>query len=165
MFFNHTDSWFKGEAFEGGMLVIFGVLLVILAIYFWRFGHSPPARVLIIPFLVVGLFWSIAAGFGLYRNTGRLENLHAEHGKGATDFVKSEKKRVEGYLKWYRPLLIGWSTLLIVGLALFNFWGGNLGRAVGLAVIFFAVAGLMVDHTSEHNARVYYDEIKRAQGP
>lgn len=161
-FFEHTERWFKGEAFEGGMLIIFGSLLAILALYFWKVGHTPTARVLVIPFLVVGLFWGIVAGIGLYRNTTRLEEFRAEHEKVPVEFVQSEKKRVEGFLRWYRPLLIGWSALLIVGLALFNFWGGDLGRAVGLAVILFGVAGLMVDHTSEHNARAYHAEINKA---
>ena len=161
-FFEHTESWFRGEIFEAGMLVIFGTLLGILALYFWKVGHSPTARVLVIPFLVVGLFWGIAAGVGIDRNTTRLEAFRAEHQKDPAAFVKSEQKRVEGFLEWYRPLLIGWSALIIVGLALFNFWGGNLGRAVGLAVILFGVAGLMVDHTSEHNARAYHAEINKA---
>ena len=161
-FFKHTEEWFKGEAFEAWMLVIFGTLLVILALYFWKFGHSPTARVLVVPFLVVGLFWGIAAGAGIIRNKARVEAFRAEHEKAPADFVESEKKRVEGFLGWYRPLLIGWSVLMLVGLALFNFWGGNLGRAVGLAVILFGVAGLMVDHTSEHNARAYHAEINKA---
>jgi hypothetical protein len=161
-FFQHTERWFRGEAFEAGMLVIFGALLVVLALYFWKFGHAPTARALVIPFLVVGLFWGIAAGIGIVRNTARLEQYRAEHDKDPTEFVQSEKKRVEGFFGWYRPLLIGWSALIIVGLSLFNLWGGNLGRAIGLAVILFGVAGLMVDHTSEHNARGYLDEINTA---
>jgi hypothetical protein len=164
-FFKHTEDWFKGEAFEAGMLIIFGVMLVILALYFWKFGHSSTARVLIIPFLVVGLFYAIVAGALTIRNKSRLEAFRAEHEKAPVEFVQSEKERVEGFIKWYRPLLIGWSVLLLVGLALFSFWGGNLGRAIGLAVILFGVAGLMVDHTSEHNAHAYYAEIKRALGP
>jgi hypothetical protein len=164
-FIKHTESWFKGEALEAGMLIIFGLLLVILALYFWRFGSTPTTRVLVIPFLVVGLFWSIVPGVGLFRNTQRLERLRTEHEKDPAVFVQCEKKRVEGFLGWYRPLLIGWTVLIIIGLSLFNFWGGNLGRAIGLAVILCAVAGLMVDHTSEHNARAYHAEIRRASGP
>jgi hypothetical protein len=160
-FFKHTENWFKGEIVEAGMLIIFGVMLIILALYFWKFGTSPTTRVLVIPFLVVGLFFAIVAGAGIVRNKVRLEAFRAEHQKAPAEFVQSEKKRVEGFLGWYRPLLIGWSVLLLVGLALFNFWGGNLGRAVGLAVILFGVAGLMVDHTSEHNAHTYYAEINR----
>jgi len=162
-FIEHTEAWFKEETFEGGMLIIFGALLVILALYFWTVGHSPTARVLVIPFLVVGLFWGIAAGAGIYRNTTRLENFRAEYQKDPAGFKKSEKERVEGFIGWYRPLLIGWSVLTLIGLALFNLWGGNLGRAVGLAVILFAVAGLMVDHTSEHNARTYHSEINKPE--
>ena len=161
-FFEHTERWFKGEAFKGGMLVVFGVMLVILALYFWRFGHTPTARVLIIPLLVVGLFWSLAAGYGFIRNSNRLEEYRAQHDEAPAEFVQSEKMRVEGFIRWYRPLLIGWTVLVIIGLALFHLWGGNMGRAIGLAVILFGVAGLMVDHTSEHNARTYLSEIDKA---
>ena len=164
-FFKHTENWFKGEAFEAGMLIIFGVMLVILALYFWKFGHSPTARVLIVPFLVVGLFYAIVAGTLTLRNKARLETFRAEHEKAPVEFVQSEKERVDGFLKWYRPLLIGWSVLLLIGLALFHFWGGNLGRAISLAVILFGVAGLMVDHTSEQNARSYHAEIVKALPP
>ena len=164
-FFEHTERWFKGETFEGGMLIIFGFLLIILSLYFWKFGHTPTARMLVIPFLAVGLFWSMPAGFGLYRNTHRLEEYRVEYQNAPSEFVKSEKDRVGAFKKWYRPLLIGWSILVLIGLALFHFWGGNLGRAVSLAMILFAVAGLMVDHTSEHNSRVYFAEIVRELGP
>ncbi|MBU1242935.1 hypothetical protein KJ612_07015 [Myxococcota bacterium] len=164
-FIKHTESWYKGEAFEFGMLIIFGTLLVILALYFWKFGHTSTSRVLVIPFLVVGLFWGIAGGFGTYRNSVRVEKMRVDYKQDPGAFVKSEKKRVEGFRGWYRPLLIGWTVLVLIGLSLFHFWGGNLGRAIGLAAILFAVAGLMVDHTSEHNARVYHAEIERALGP
>ena len=164
-FFQHTESWFRGEAIEGGMLVIFGSLLAILALYFWKFGQTPTASVLVVPLLVVGLFWGGAAGFGLTRISSRVEQSRAEYEKAPAEFVQSEKKRVEGFFTWYRPLLIGWSLLIIVGLGLFHLWGGNLGRAIGLAVLLFGVAGLMVDHTSENNARAYFAEIELELGP
>ncbi len=164
-FFKHTESWFKGETLEAGMLIIFGSLLVILALYFWKFGSTPTARVLVIPFLAVGLFWSIVPGVGIFRNAQRVERLRTEHEKDPAAFVKSEKKRVDGFLGWYSPLLIRWTVLVFIGLALFHFWGGNLGRAIGLAVILSGAAGLLVDHTSEHNARAYHAEINKALGP
>ena len=160
-FFEHTANWIKGEAFEGGMIFLWGAALIILAAYFWKFGHLVTARALIIPFLVVGLFWSIAGGVGIYRNTVRVEKFQVEYKKDPVVFVESEKKRVEGFIGWYRYLLIGWAALIITGLAIFMFWGGNHGRAIGLAVIIFAIAGLLVDHTSEHNARTYYAEINK----
>lgn len=161
-FFEHTVNWFKGESFEAGMLLLWGVMLIVMAAYFWKFGHSVTGRALIVPFLVVGLFWGVAAGIGLVRNTYRVDNFHVEYQKDTSTFVANEKKRVEGFIGWYRYLLIGWSVLILIGLAIFMFWGGNHGRAIGLGVILFAVAGLLVDHTSEHNAHTYYSEINKA---
>jgi len=161
-FIEHTVSWLKGENFEGGMLILWGVMLVVMAAYFWKFGHSATARTLIIPFLVVGLFWGIAAGMGLYQNMHRLDNFRMEYAKNPTAFVESEHMRVERFIGWYRYLLIGWSVLILIGLPIFMLWGGNNGRAIGVAFILFAVAGLLVDHTSEYNARIYKSEIDKA---
>jgi len=69
------------------MVVIFGSLLVILALYFWRFGNTPTARVLVIPFLIVGLFWKIAAGICIFRNTARIQGCRAEYDKAPVGFV------------------------------------------------------------------------------
>jgi hypothetical protein len=163
-FFKHSEAWFKGESIEGGMLGVFGVGLIALAIYFWKIGNTSTYRALVIPFLAIGLLLAGACGIGLWRNSSRVEAFRAKHAKAPAAFVKSEKKRVEGFMKWYRPLLIGWSVLMFVGLGLFHFWGGNRGRAIGLMLIVVALAGLMVDHTSEQNARTYHAEIKKASG-
>ena len=161
-FFKHTMNWFKGESFEGGMILLLGIMLIVLAGYFWKFGHSATIRVMIIPFLVVGLFWGIAGGVGIFVNKHRVEKYQIEYNKDPFTFIESEKKRVEAFSKWYPYLLAGWSVLILAGLAIFMFWGGNLGRAIGMAVILFAVPGLLVDHTSEYNAHTYYSQIKEA---
>ena len=161
-FIKHTLNWFKGESFEGGMIILWGLLVIGLATYFWKFGHSSAIRIMIIPFFVVGLFWGGAGSIGLYVNSHRVEKFKIEYNKAPAKFIESEKKRVEGFFKWYPYLLAGWSVLILIGLSVFMFWGGTLGRAIGLAVILFAVPGLLVDHTSEHNAQTYYSEIKKA---
>lgn len=43
-----------------------------------------------------------------------------------------------------------------------SLWGGNHGRAIGAAVIMFALTLLMIDHTSENNAQMYQAEIIKA---
>ena len=109
-FFKHTENWFKGESVEAWMLVLFGSALVLLAIFFWKFGHGPTTRVMILPFLVVGLLISLGAGAGLLRNPSRLAAMRAEAEKDSAAFVQSEKERVEGFQTWYKPLLITWTV-------------------------------------------------------
>ena len=158
----HTVAWLKGEIFESWMFGLWGLAILGLAVFFWRNAHIDAARAFIIPFTVVGLFWGVAAAINVPRNHQRITQMRESHEKDPQAFVKTEKKRVEGFLPWYRYLLAGWSVLAVIGLALFLFWGGNLGCAVGIAMILFAVAGLMVDHTSEQNARKYYAKITKA---
>jgi hypothetical protein len=160
-FIDHTTNWYKGENFEGRMLIIWGVLMVVLALYFWKFSYYDVSRVLVVPILVVGLFWGIAAGYGLIRNKQRLEKAKIEYKENPDTFIKNENKRVGGFFKYYRYLLPGWSVLIIIGLAVFIFMGGNQIRAIGIAIILFSVAGLMVDHTSEQNAKKYHLEIEK----
>lgn len=155
-------NWFKGEIFEGAMIILWGVLLIALALFFWKFNHYETARALILPIMVVGLFWSIAGGIGIYTYNIRIDKAQVEYKENPEEFIVKEKIRVDGFMGVYKYLIPAWSILMIAGLALFIFWGGNLGRAIGLAAILFAVAGLMVDHTSEQNAKAYHSEIEKA---
>lgn len=50
----------------------------------------------------------------------------------------------------------------MMGLGVFLFWPAVRGRAIGIAMIFFGFSGLLVDYTSEHNARAYKYKIDKA---
>lgn len=52
-FIEHTIHWYKGENFEGGILIIWGILMIVLALYFWKFSHFDVSRVLVVPILIV----------------------------------------------------------------------------------------------------------------
>ena len=160
-FLEHTLNWVKGEIFEAGMLALWGAMLVVMATFFWKFGHTATAKALISPFLVVGLFWGIAGGMSLYVNTHRIDTYSQEYEKEPRVFVDQERKRVDRFIWVYPYMLIGWSVMILAGLAIFMMWGGNHGRAIGLGLILFGISGLMVDHTSEQNAYAYNAEINK----
>lgn len=159
VFIEHSLNWVKGELFEAGMLALWGAALFVLAVYFWKFGHTITAKALITPFLVVGLFWGVAGGMSLYINTHRIDTYNLEFQKEPRAFVNKERKRVDDFIWVYRYLLIGWSVMILAGLVIFMIWGGDQGRAIGLGLILFGISGLLVDHTSEQNAYVYDAEI------
>ena len=154
-FIEHSLNWVKGELFEANLLALWGAMIVVLATFFWKFGHTATAKSLVIPFMVVGLFWGLAGGISLYVNTHRIDKYTMEYEKEPHEFVVSERKRVDGFIWVYRYLLITWSIMILMGLAFFMIWGGNHGRAIGLGFILFGISGLLVDHTSEQNAHAY----------
>lgn len=158
----HALNWVKGEVFEASMLALWGTLLVVLALFFWKFGFSATTRALIAPVLAVGLFWGVAGGAALYVNSQRPAAYTAAYEQDARAFVASEDQRVERFIWVYPYLLAAWAVLILLGLAAFMLWGGNTGRAVGLGLILFGVSGLLVDHTSEHNAHAYRAELDKA---
>jgi hypothetical protein len=158
-FFQHTADWIQGEIFEAQMLTLWGVALIIMGVFFWRFGFVSTTRSMIAPFLVVGFFWGAAGTYSLINNTHRMSAFQAQHDTSSTEFVAQEQQRVANFSKWYRYLLITWSLFILVGLALFMLIGGDVWRAAGVGLILFGISGLLVDHTSEQNAHTYAARI------
>lgn len=89
-----------------------------------------------------------------------MEKARIEYKENPDTFLENEKKRVDSFIGYYPYLLSTWSILIIIGLVVFIFWGGNQARAIGLGIILFSIGGLMVDHTSEQNAKTYYMHIQ-----
>lgn len=159
-FIQHTIDWYKGENIEGGMVLIWGMFLLIMSLYFYITDKFDSTHQLIIPLLIAGLIWFSAAGFGLIANKNRVKNAKIECSQNIEKFVENEKIRVENYLPTYKYLLIGWSIAILLGLALFNFTHNSLARAIGLTLILFSIMGLIVDLTSEQNATAYFKHIQ-----
>ena len=160
-FINHTIDWYNGENIEGGMVIIWGALLLIMSLYFYIYDRFDSTHQLIIPLLIAGFIWFGVGSVGLVINNKRLEKVSIEYNQDNETFIKKEKVRVERFIGVYKYLLIGWSIAIILGLALFNFTNGSLLRAIGLSLILFSIMGLIVDLTSEQNAKKYYSEIQK----
>jgi hypothetical protein len=62
-FIEHTVNWCTGEIFEGKMIAMFGITVIIISIAFWKTGTTPFAKAIVVPLLVVGLL-SATAGTG-----------------------------------------------------------------------------------------------------
>jgi hypothetical protein len=160
-FFKHTSNWIKGEIFEGGLILIYGISMLIIAFSFWKFSQFESTKALALPILIVGLFWGTAGVIGITYNQGRIEKVRIEYNENPESFIQSEKERVNRFWVIYRYAIMAWATMIVVGLVLFLFWSGINTRAIGIALILFGTAGLLVDHTSQNNAKNYYSEIQK----
>jgi len=160
-FINHTISWCEGEIFEGKMFSLFGFVVLIIALLYWKFGHTNFAKAMFVPLLIVGLLCS-SGGLGLiYSNTQRIPQYQKEFSANQVGFIQSEKERTENFIKWYPYTMYGMSVLIILGLCSFLFLGSPYGRSIGLSLVVFGVSILFLDHFSEERADGYHQKIQQ----
>jgi O-antigen/teichoic acid export membrane protein len=158
-FIQHTINWVKGEIFEAIIFGSFGLLTIICSLLFWIFGVTLNSKAVIIPFLLVGIFFLITAISGIVSNNKRVKELTDSYQRNKVEFVFSEKKRVEDFQYLYKMTIIIASVSFIVALSFFYFSDNYRLRAVGIALILFGMTGLVIDYFSKERADNYYKTI------
>ncbi|HEX8018771.1 hypothetical protein [Mucilaginibacter sp.] len=158
-FFNSTSAWIKGEIFEGVLILVFGASIIFLGLMFWKFGGTPNARALIFPLIIVGFVYSALGGSMYVSNQTRLPVFQQKFSQNQSEFIQSEKKRVEAFQYMYTISKVVATvcfslTLLIFWLSKSALWQG---WSIGLAL--FAISGLVVDYFSKERAEIYYKVI------
>jgi len=158
-FIDHTLTWCRGEIFEGRVYFLFGLVIFFVAFAFWKWGTSPFARGIIIPFAVVAVF-SIAGGLTLnFNNQSRIVTYQKEYTENAEQFIQKEKERTEAFMKWYPYTLFGMAGLMIIGLILFLFLDSANWKGIGLGLILLGFSIIFLDHFSEERATIYHQNI------
>lgn len=158
-FIAHPLAWCRGEIFEARMYFLFGLVIPLIAIAFWKWGTSPYASGVIIPFAVVGII-SIAGGLTLnFNNQNRIITYQKEYTQNAEQFVQKEKERTEAFMKWYPYTLFGMAGLMIIGLALFLFLDSANWKGIGSGLILLGFLIIFLDHFSEERANTYHQKI------
>ncbi len=158
-FFNSTSAWIKGEVFEGILIFVFGVFIILLGLIFWKFGETPNAKALIIPLIIAGFVYVLLGGSMYVSNQNRLPVFKQKFSHNQSEFIQSEKKRVESFQYMYTISKVVATvcfslTLLIFWLSKSPSWQGW-----GIGLSLFAISGLMVDYFSQERAEIYYKVI------
>lgn len=161
-FIEHTIQWIKGELFEAKLILAFGLLTILTGFLFWKIGTTPNAKALLIPFIIAGTVYSSIGGGMLYSNPKRMIELPKKYRQDKTAFILSEKKRVDGFQYSYKVSKIVATIFFMLTLIIFwstknPFWMG-----IGIALAYFALAGLVIDYFSQERADAYYKTITAA---
>ena len=158
-FIQHTLAWCKGEIFEGKMLLLYGVGIIIAAIFFWKVGTTPYAKSLFIPFLIVGALVGIVGTTLITSNLKHIPKFQTEFAENADKFVKEEKKRTDIFISWYPKTMWILVVIAVIGLVSYAMTASPLPTAISLACILMCFSFLMVDHFSKERAAVYASHI------
>lgn len=161
-FIDHAITWCKGEIFEGKLIFLFGVLVVVIAILFFKFGGTHNAKAMLFPLLITGLLFSIMGGGMVYNNNKRIVEYQKSYEEDPEAFMLSEKERAENFISWYPKTRWIFAIIGIIGIAMNIFWTTPLMRAIGITLIILMLATYVVDHFSEERAGTYFKHIVEA---
>ena len=155
----HTINWYKGEIFEGTLIGLFGAILLVISIVFWRLGKTPNAQAMVIPLLVVGLLLSLTGGFMANSNANKIKTLTESKIENHQEFLQVEKKRVEDFQPLYTYTKIGAALFFTMAIILFFVTKDKHWQAVAIALIILGASGLVIDYFSKERADVYYNQL------
>lgn len=158
----HTMHWIKGELFEAKLIVVFAILTIVVAFLFWKIGTTPNAKALFIPLLVVGAIYASIGGGMLYSNPKRMVELPQSYQQNKVEFVKSEKQHVDDFQYGYKVSKIVATVFFLATLLIFWITKNPTWMGIGIALTYFALAGLVVDYFSQERADIYYKAILEA---
>ncbi|UTW65470.1 hypothetical protein KFE94_12510 [bacterium SCSIO 12643] len=158
-FYNHTQNWFNGELFEGKMVLIAGILMMIISIFIWRYGTTPNAKALVIPILSVGLFFSIGIGWIMRDYPQRMAQSERAFKENPAEFMLQEKERVEGFQILYTYSLIFATFSFVLTIVGFGFLNNRIFQSICIALLLISFTLIIIDHFSKERSKIYYIEI------
>ena len=158
-FIQYSIDWCKGEIFEGKMLALSGILILIVSGFYLKFGSTPFAKAMFIPLLLVGVFNLLGGSSLVFSNNKRIVEYQNSYKQDPAQFVHSEKKRTDAFIKWYPTTMWSMALLIVIGLGLFLLLPTPYGRSSGLALMLLGFSVLFLDHFSEERAAGYSKKI------
>jgi len=161
-FIEHTIAWCKGEVFEGRIILFTGILIIVSAFLFYKMGTTPYAKAIVLPLLVLGVFYS-ATGLAMnFSNEKRIEQFSKEYEVNKKEFIKEEKQRVENFSNWYIYTRISMSIIIAAGIVMY-FIGGTTLTSIALVLMILGFSGFALDHFSQERAKTYYEQILKTK--
>jgi len=156
-------QYFEGEKLEA-LIFILPVGLASLVFGAWLLVDAPGsfARGVAIPFVLMGLLMGTVGAVVGYRTPAQVNTLSAAVETGQAAALQAELSRMEAVNRaWPRYLLL-WAVFGVVGLALRFAGFGDFLQGLGVALVFFAGVGMLVDGFAERRTHAYTAALKAA---
>ena len=158
-FIDHSLNWCKGEIFEGKLSLLFGLIILLVGLSYFKWGSTVYAKAMIWPLIVVAV---MAMGTGIYlisTNSKRIVDYQLQYTENPNGFVQSEKERTEDFIRWYPKTQKILFVLMVIGMLCMLISHKGSIRAIGIGLMLLALYGFVLDHFSEERAGSYHKEI------
>lgn len=155
---NETIIWHKGEIFEAICISLFGIILLALAAFIWKFGETPNTTALKIPLLILGLLFAMNGGVMARSNSKKIAKITRTE-RATIEFISQEKQRVEDFMHLYHYTKIGALISFGIAMALFFLTDNKFAHAIAISLIILGGTGLVIDYFSKERAEIYYHKL------
>lgn len=156
--------YFQGEKIEALVFILpLGLLSLVLGGWLFTDGGSGFARGVAIPFLLMGLVMTtVGATVGLRTpaQVAALESALHNDAPAARTAEVARMSKVNGAWKIY---LAVWAAFGVAGLTLRFATHSDFLQGLGIALVFFAGVGLLVDGFAERRTHPYTEALTTAQ--
>jgi hypothetical protein len=161
--FDAIQIYFQGEKIEALVFILpIGLLSLVFSAWLLTDNPSSFAKGVAIPFLLVGLLMSTVGSVVGYRTpsqvTGIVRALEVDQQSG----VRGEIKRMTRVNGAWHLYLVMWGLFGITGLVLRFAATTELLRGMGIALVFIAGLGLLVDGFAERRTQPYVNALEGA---
>ena len=158
-FLDHTILWAKSESFEMSLVAMAGTMLFLFAGVIWKTALTPVGQALPAPLSVAAAIMLIAGVSGILGHPNKIAQYEMAYQESPTDFVFSEKSRVEKFDAIYKYTIIGAAIAFFAAIVIFAFNSSPTLRAIAVVFVLLGLAGLVIDMFSQERAREYSNAI------
>ena len=152
--------YFQGEKMEALVFILpIGLLCMVFGGWLLSEGQPGFTRGVALPFITMGLVISIIGATVGFRTPAQVVEIQQAYSANQTEAIQAERIRMEKVNKAWGWYLGFWIVFIILGLGLRLLNQSDFWRGFGIALVFFAGVGLMIDGFAERRARNYSNAI------
>lgn len=161
------DAYFRGERSEALYFIVpVGIVSLAFASALLCSERTAFTWGVAVPFLVLGLALVGVGGAVGLRTDAQVTELRAEYAASKSAFATKELARMRKVNAAWPVYLTTWAAFAVAGLILRFALKSDAANGVGVALVFFAGVGLLIDGFAERRARPYTQALEQlTQGP
>jgi hypothetical protein len=156
-------TYFLGEKTEALVFILpMGLLSLVFGLWLWVDSTGGFMRGVAVPFLAMGLLMTTvgaAVGYRTPAQVARLEQAIAQSPQAAQAAYADEIGRMDKVNAAWRYYLALWGLMGVAGLGLRFLTAADFSQGLGIALVFMAGVGLLVDGFAERRTHPYLEAL------
>lgn len=152
--------YFQGEKNEALVFILpMGLLSMVFSVWLLTDNPSNFAKGVAIPFLVLGLLMCSVGSVVGFRTPSQVNGIIKAVEVDQSSALKSEQQRMSKVDKAWSMYLMIWVLFGVGGLVLRFVLDSDFYQGLGIALVFFAGVGLLIDGFAERRTHPYIDTL------